>query len=192
MNCRGSNEHDANHQFVEDDARLMSRVRQRDARAFEALYDRHHRLVYGIAMRLMAHRSAAEDVTQAVFLKIWSDSDAFAAGNFAAWVGRVTRNCCMDILRAKSRHAQSELIGDRTDEEDIEETAFAKIDAVAVRRALNGLPEAQRHLIDLAYFAGMTQERIAQETGVPLGTVKTRIRAGLQRLRQLLDEVGRP
>lgn len=170
----------------------MNRVHRRDASAFEALYDRHHRLVYGIAMRFTRQGSAAEDVTQAVFLKIWSESNAFKSGNFAAWVGRVTRNCCIDLLRAKGRRGDVELSANSAGDEPVEDAAFAEIDALAVRRALNGIPPAQRTLIELAYYEGMTHDRIARTTGVPLGTVKTRIRTGLQRLRELLDEVTRP
>lgn len=170
----------------------MGRVSRRDAQAFEALYDRHHRMVYGIAMRLMAQRPAAEDVTQAVFLKIWTGSQAFAGGNFPAWVARVTRNCCLDILRAKSRHGNVELAVDVTDDEQMEDRALGEIDAAAVRSALSGISVEQRTLIELAYYGGMTHVRIAEETGVPLGTVKTRIRAALVHLRKLLQNVGRP
>jgi len=173
---------------VEDDARLMERVRMRDARAFETIYDRHHRLVYGIAMRLLGQVSSAEDVTQAVFMKIWSASGAFEDGNFAAWIGRVTRNKCLDVLRDKARHPAGELLWDVVSSDNVDSTAFAHLNAAIVQSALAQLPREQRDLIELTYFAGMTQQLIAEKTGVPLGTVKTRIRTGLQRLRQILDQ----
>lgn len=175
---------------MEDDALLMERVRVRDGRAFESLYDRHHRLVYGIAIRIMGQVAAAEDVTQAVFLKVWSSPEAFERGNFPAWIGRITRNRCLDLLRKKARHGDEPLSMDASRGEAAEDAAFARIDAAAVQDALSHIAPEQRTLIELAFFGGMTQARIAERTGVPLGTVKTRIRTGLQRLRQALDESG--
>lgn len=166
----------------------MERVRERDAPAFEAIYDRHHRLVYGIAMRLLGEISSAEDVTQAVFIKIWTAPDAFSEGNFAAWIGRITRNKCLDVLRQKARHPADELARDPASPDSVDSTAFAHLDSAAMHRALAAIAPDQRNLIELAFFAGMTHERIAEKTGVPLGTVKTRIRTGLQRLRAILDE----
>ena len=90
---------------MDDDAsRLMARVRDRDADAFEALYDGHHRLVYGLALRMLGDVASAEDVTQAVFMKIWSAPERFKGGNFSGWLICVTRNCCLDVLRARARH----------------------------------------------------------------------------------------
>lgn len=160
----------------------------RDARAFEAIYDRHHRLVYGIAMRLLGQVSGAEDVTQAVFMKVWSAPDAFEQGNFAAWIGRITRNKCLDVLREKARHPADELVQDVVSSDSVDSAAFARLSAASVQNALAQIPPEQRSLIELAYFGGMTHQGIAEKTGVPLGTVKTRIRTGLQRLRQVLDQ----
>jgi RNA polymerase sigma-70 factor (ECF subfamily) len=173
---------------VEDDARLMERVRLRDAAAFEAVYDRHHRLVYAIAVRMLGEVSAAEDVLQTVFLKVWSAPEAFVQGNFAAWIGRIARNKCLDVLREKRRHPADELIQDAASGETVDSTAFAHLDAAGMQAALAQLSPEQRRLIELAYFGGMSHQRIAEKTGVPLGTVKTRIRSGLQRLRGLLDQ----
>lgn len=164
----------------------MNRLRLRDPDAFAALYDRHHRLVYGIALRLMRQTAQAEDVTQAVFLNIWSAHHAFESGNFAAWIGRITRNRCLDLLRADARHTSVELSPDFAGDEAVEDAAFANIDTAAVRNALGSIAAEQRVPIELAYFDGLTREGIAERTGVPVGTVKTRIRIGLQRLRQLL------
>ncbi len=169
--------------------RLMESVRARDVGAFEALYDRYHQLVYGIAMRVLADVSAAEDATQSVFLKVWSAPHGFHGGNLAAWLGRVTRNRCLDTLRTKSRQPVQSLFEMRSDE-DVEDSAFSHIDAAAVHSALANLPSHQRDLIELAFFSGLTQQRIAERTGVPLGTVKTRIRTGLQQLRATLDSAG--
>jgi RNA polymerase sigma-70 factor (ECF subfamily) len=165
----------------------MARVRARDAMAFEALYDSYHRLVYGVALRILGDVSAAEDVTQAVFLKVWSSPNVFQDGNFAAWIARVTRNRAVDLLRSKAQRSEGELPCTLPDDEQIEETAFARIDAAIVRNALAQLPLEQREPIEMGFFGGITHEEIARRTGVPLGTVKTRIRAGLRRLRTSLD-----
>ncbi|HEY8312910.1 MAG TPA: sigma-70 family RNA polymerase sigma factor [Candidatus Baltobacteraceae bacterium] len=165
----------------------MARVRARDASAFEALYDSYHRLVYGVALRILTDVGGAEDVTQAVFLKLWSSPTVFESGNFAAWIARVTRNRALDVLRSKSQRPEGELPCAVADEEQIEETAFAHIDAAAVRGALAQLPTEQREPIEMGFLNGITHEEIARRTGIPLGTIKTRIRAGLRKLRSALD-----
>lgn len=164
----------------------MARVRVHDADAFEALYDAYHRLVYGVAFRMLGDAASAEDVTQAVFLKIWSAPDLFAAGNFAGWIVRITRNRALDVLRSKSRNL-GELPEQQPATDDLEENAFAAIDANLVRAALKQLPAEQREPIELGFFGGVTHEEIARRTSVPLGTVKTRIRSGLRRLRSVLE-----
>jgi RNA polymerase sigma-70 factor (ECF subfamily) len=164
----------------------MARIRTHDADAFETLYDAYHRLVYGVAFRMLGDAPSAEDVTQAVFLKIWSSPNLFASGNFAGWIVRSTRNRALDVLRSKARNL-GELPEQQPANDDLEEHAFASIDANVVRAALKQLPPEQRDPIEMGFFGGITHEEIARRTGVPLGTVKTRIRAGLRRLRAALE-----
>lgn len=171
---------------MEDAARLMDRVRARDAAAFEALYDAYHRLVYGVAFRMLGDVASAEDVTQGVFLKIWSAPDLFVSGNFPGWIVRITRNRALDLLRSKSR-TYAELPEQQADDDVLEERAFADIDGALVRAALKHLPPEQREPIEMGFFGGITHDEIARRTGIPLGTVKTRIRAGLRRLRAVLE-----
>jgi RNA polymerase sigma-70 factor, ECF subfamily len=173
---------------IEDTGALMSRIKQRDPQAFETLYDAHHKLVYGVAFRMLADRPAAEDLTQTVFLKVWNAPDLFRGGNLAAWLVRVTRNRALDILRSRSARAESELPEALPEEETLEDVAFARIDAQRVRTALAGLPPEQREPIELGFFAGITHEEIARRSGAPLGTIKTRIRSGLRKLRDTLGE----
>jgi RNA polymerase sigma-70 factor (ECF subfamily) len=135
----------------------MERVRARDVDAFEQLYDGYHRLVFGIALRIASDAALAEDVTQSIFLKLWSAPEAFREGNFAA-------------------------------EASTDATVFARIDAQRVRGALSVLNDEQRTPIEMGFFAGITHEEIAQRTGIPLGTIKTRIRTGLRRMREALTE----
>lgn len=173
----------------QDAGLLMARVRSRDADAFEALYDEYHRLVYGVALRMLGDASAAEDVTQAVFLKVWSAPDLFRDGNFGAWIVRVARNRSLDILRSRASHQELELPESLPEADAMEDAAFARLDGERVREALGQLPEEQRQPIELGFFGGITHEEIARRTGIPLGTIKTRIRSGLRKLRTALDGV---
>jgi RNA polymerase sigma-70 factor (ECF subfamily) len=165
----------------------MERLRARDPVAFEQLYDAYHRLVFGIALRMLTDATMAEDLTQSVFLKIWSAPDSFREGNFSGWLARVTRNRALDILRSRAARTETEIPADIPTEGTIDEIVFAKIDSQRVRLALAALPEEQRAPIEMGFFGGVTHEEIARRTGIPLGTVKTRIRSGLRRLRSDLQ-----
>jgi RNA polymerase sigma-70 factor (ECF subfamily) len=165
----------------------MERVRERDVAAFEELYDSYHRLVYGIALRMLSDAPAAEDLTQTVFIKLWSRPETFVQGNFGAWLARVARNRALDVLRGRAVRAEGEVPLDLALEGSLDETVFARIDGERVRTALGTLPEEQRFPIELGFFGGVTHEEIARRTATPLGTVKTRIRAGLRKLRAALE-----
>ncbi len=165
----------------------MERVRARDAAAFEALYDEYHRLVYGLALRVLGDPGGAEDVTQAVFLKIWDSPALFRGGNFGAWIARVTRNRCFDVLRSRAVRAEGDFPDAMPLDDSIEDQAIANVDGARVRDALAQLPHEQREPIELGFFGGATQSEIARQTGMPLGTIKTRIRTGLRRLRNVLE-----
>lgn len=167
----------------------MARVRKRDSAAFELLYDGYHRLVYGIALRILGDGPGAEDVTQAVFLKLWSSPESFEQGNFSAWIARVTRNRSLDVVRSRALRPQSEIPETMPADDALEDTAFATLDAAFVRSALARLPDEQRKPIELGFFGAFTHEEIARQTGIPLGTIKTRIRTGLRKLRAQLDGV---
>ena len=175
---------------MDEASQLVERVRARDPQAFEAIYDRFSRLVYGVALRVLGDQAAAEDVTQAVFLKLWNAPDAYREGNLTAWLVRVTRNRALDVVRARAAHPQvelSEALPEKTDA--LEDAVFARLDGAAVRRALAQLSWNERSLIELGFFAGLTHQELARRTGTPLGTVKTRIRAALRKLRVALEGV---
>jgi RNA polymerase sigma-70 factor (ECF subfamily) len=165
----------------------MERVRARDAAAFETLYDEYHRLVYGLALRVLSDPASAEDVTQAVFLKVWDDPARFRGGNFGAWIARVARNRALDVVRARAVRADGDFPETMPLEDSIEDIAIANVDAARLREALAQLPPEQREPIELGFFGGATQSEIARRTGQPLGTIKTRIRMGLRKLRNALD-----
>jgi RNA polymerase sigma-70 factor (ECF subfamily) len=168
----------------------MERIRARDADAFETLYDRYHRLVYGLAAKMLGDPAGAEDVTQSVFLKIWSSPGVFHSGSFSAWIARVTRNRALDVLRTRVARPECELAEPMPIENGFEDTALEHLTAQRARDALAQLPTEQRELIELGFFGGLTHEEIARRTALPLGTVKTRIRSGLRRLRSALLGVG--
>jgi RNA polymerase sigma-70 factor (ECF subfamily) len=170
----------------------MERLRARDSVAFEQLYDAYHRLVFGIALRMLSDSTMAEDLTQSVFMKLWTSPESFRDGNFAAWLARVTRNRALDVLRSRASHATGEIPADIPTEGSIDDIVFSKIDSQRVRTALAALPDEQRSPIEMGFFGGITHEEIARRTGIPLGTIKTRIRSGLRRLRgELQSTVSR-
>lgn len=151
------------------------------------LYDAYHRLVYGIALRVLSETRAAEDVTQAVFLKLWSTPEAFGGGHFAAWLARVTRNRAIDVLRDGTHLEGGDVPATIPNASVLEDDVIEHFERRDLRRAIDAIPPEQREPIELAFFAGLSHVQIARQTGVPLGTVKTRIRAGLHKLRAQLE-----
>jgi len=171
---------------MQDDV-LVERVTSGDHDAFAALYDRHSALVYGVARRLLGDGPPAEDVAQSVFLQVWTRPESFRGGNFGAWIARVARNACLDILRSSAvRLREPELSDDVADAIVVEEEVFANVRAEAVTAALGLLSGDQRSAIEKAYFEGLSYREVAEQLGEPLGTVKSRIRIGLRRLWEAL------
>jgi RNA polymerase sigma-70 factor (ECF subfamily) len=181
-----------------DDAEMMEALAGGDVHALEALYDRYSALVFSVSLRVLHDVHLAEDVTQEVFLRLWRQPASFdpARGRFISWLMSVTRNRALDELRRISRRNRSE---DQEDEDnpvsDVpsadrmdDPTLGAELaeQREAVRAAMTRLPPEQRRAIELAYFSGLTQVEIADMTGDPLGTVKTRIRLGMRKLREAL------
>jgi RNA polymerase sigma-70 factor (ECF subfamily) len=166
----------------------MERMRAGDGAAFERLYDSYHRLVFGIALRMLGDGTMAEDLTQNVFLKVWSSPEAFRYGNFGAWIARVARNRALDVLRSRSLRDESEIPADLAEPGALDDVVFTRLDSERVRRALAALPAEQRSPIEMGFFGGITHDEIAKRTGIPLGTIKTRIRTGLRRMREALVE----
>lgn len=182
------------------DEELMARLAGRDMRAFEALYDRYADLVFSVALRVVADPHVAEDIAQDVFLRVWRRPDHFDVhrGKFVTWLLSVTRNRSIDERRTYSRRLRREAMPPGEEEDDVLPSTDARDDPaemtvlsderIAVRRAMEVLPPEQRLAIQLAYFGGLTQQEIANKLGQPLGTVKTRIRLGMQKMRGALQE----
>jgi RNA polymerase sigma-70 factor, ECF subfamily len=168
-----------------DDANLVARVRAGDEGAMAALYDRYSGIVYGVALRVLGSTTAAEDVLQEVFLQLWRNPGAFDAerGKLPAWLAVITRNRAIDHLR---KRLPEEDIADLSISIDLDiEDEVARRQAVQkIRTVMSELPQEQRKSLEMAYFEGLTHSEISRKTGEPLGTIKTRIRAGLLALRK--------
>jgi RNA polymerase sigma-70 factor, ECF subfamily len=176
---------------VRADITLLERIVARDERAVGELYDRHHRLVFGLILRILRDRSEAEEVLQEVFVLVWTRAETYnvALGSPTAWLVRIARNRAIDRLRANTvrlRAVESAPEPAPSREADPESQATRTEQQRAVARALDRLPPEQRVLIEDAYFLGLTQSELADKHKLPLGTVKTRVRSGMQALRQQL------
>jgi RNA polymerase sigma-70 factor (ECF subfamily) len=156
----------------------------------ETLYDAHHRQALGLAYKLLGNQSDAEEVVQEVFLSAWRSGHTYdpARGSPHTWILGMVRNKCIDNIRAKKRRPVQPLAEgvDPPDPLDVPTQAVVAVDAVAARAALQTLPDEQRQVIELAYFSGKSHSEIANELAAPIGTVKGRIRLGLDRLRVLM------
>jgi RNA polymerase sigma-70 factor, ECF subfamily len=181
-------------QLDPSDEALVERVRRQDATAFGQLYDRYARPIYVLAVTAL-DRAEAEEIVQEVFLRLWRKADQFRPerGPFGAWFMTVARHQVWDALRRLHREPSlaAEVIDQLLMESgisggDVEEEAWSREVGEAVLHVLQGLPAEQRRALVLAYFGGLSQSSIAQHLGWPLGTVKKRIRLGLQKLRTAL------
>ncbi len=174
------------------DVELMRRVGAGDTGAFGAIYDRHARSVFGLALRMLHERCAAEDVAQEAFTALWRSRHTYRAerGGARAWLLTITRNRAIDAIRRARTHPSMALEAVRDPEavERTDEEAFLRIEAIAIGVALHSLPAAQRQVVELSFFEGLTQSEIAAGLGVPLGTVKGRMRLALRKLAAELAE----
>ncbi len=151
----------------------------------EALYDAYHRQALGLAYHLLQDQGDAEEVVQDAFLAAWRNADSYdpAKGSTRTWILTFVRNRAIDRLRARRSGVATALDEQQPDERDLFDEVAKNIEAARARRALQELPQEQRQVIGLAYFAGLTQNEIAERLAIPAGTVKSRIRLGLNRLR---------
>ena len=149
------------------------------------LYDRYSSIVYSIALRVLGDTGAAEDVLQEVFLQLWRNPGVFdsSRGNMAAWLAVIARNRAIDSLRKRRPEADIADVVVSVEPDLAEDTERARA-MEKIRSVLGDMPAAQRSALEMAYFEGLTHTEIAARTGEPLGTVKTRIRAGLLSLRK--------
>jgi RNA polymerase sigma-70 factor (ECF subfamily) len=177
---------------------VVERIAGGDRDAMAQLYDSTGSLVFGLALRVLGDRQAAEDVLIDVYAEVWRRADSFerTRGTVAAWLLTITRTRAIDVLRSRRRKARAETMEAASvltvDAPSPEDTALAVERRQLVHAALELLVPDQLEAIQLAYFKGLSHSEIARQLGQPLGTVKTRIRLGMVRLRELLGPVTAP
>ncbi len=182
-----------------DDHQIMERVSQADKDALEALYNRYRTPVYSLAMLMLKQPPLAEETTQDIFLNVWLKASSFNAGRGQprAWIMSVAHHKIIDIIRSRRRaivntdptdYDSLELLpaGGASTEQQVEQT----MDRERIMRALATVPESQREVIMLSYFEGYSQSEMADKLGQPLGTIKTRVRLAMQKLRTALENDG--
>ena len=180
--------------MAETDAELLQRITERDAGAFEAIYRRYAPAAYGLALRVLRQPTLAEEVVHDAFMAVWTAPDAYDAsrGTFRMFLFSLVHHRAVDAvrreerLRAREQRANPPPVPD----EDVMDTVVEEFELAdrrkRVRAALEGLPADQRRLLELMYFRGWTQSRIAIEEGIPLGTVKSRVFGAMRKLREAL------
>jgi RNA polymerase sigma-70 factor (ECF subfamily) len=177
----------------------MARMERGEIVALEQIYDRYSALVFSVSYRVLSDGQLAEDVVQEVFLRLWRRPSSYdpERGRFTSWLMSVTRNRALDELRRITRRRRVEYRDEEPthqlasqDPRDDPQLGLALAERRrSVREAMTRLPPAQREVLELAYFAGLTQVEIADRTGDPLGTVKTRVRLGMRKLREALGDI---
>jgi|SRR5258706_10772192 len=195
-NVLRSNKEKASQQL--SDEILATQVARGESAALEALYERHASIVLGIALKVTGEQGAAEDVLQETFWRVWRSASTFQPqrGAFTSWLFRIARNLAIDAYRRRNVRPQAtigaedtESILDKTPDPDtnVAEQTQSLLKNQQVQKALTSLPQVQRQVIEMAYFYGMTRQEIAEATGEALGTIHTRARLGLQKLREELE-----
>jgi RNA polymerase sigma-70 factor, ECF subfamily len=177
---------------------LAAQIARGESRALEALYDRYASIVLGISLQIVGDRATAEDVLQETFWRVWRSAASYQSqrGSFTGWLFRIARNLAIDAYRRRNVRPRPMTDVDSTDARvdqvpdpniDVAEQSVLLLEQKQVRSALATLPLVQRQVIEMAYFHGMTRQEIAEVTGEALGTIHTRARLALQKLRQELQ-----
>ncbi len=181
------------------DLELLAQISKQDREALATLYDRYGRRVFALAVRILNDPVGSEEVTQDVFMSVWRRGASYTSkkGKFTTWMFSIAHNRTIDELR-KRRRDRSRENDDIEDHYDLKSSDISPADAAVaqseyakVKAAMDKLPEEQKSMVELSYFKGLTQTEIATKTGQPLGTVKTRMRLALKKLRVALSaEMG--
>lgn len=183
-----------------NDQTLIRLIARSQENAFSELYDRYSRLVYSMALNILGEPAGAEEITQDVFIRIWENADSYKAekAKVVTWITSMTRYRSIDVIRRKKVRPEGHTVSwdirdmeparDQSNQTDVELQVEIIQKKQRVRKALALLPEEQRQTLSYAYFMGYTQQEIANIMGEPLGTVKTRIRLAMKKLRQMLEQ----
>src|SRR6266542_3280798 len=180
-----------------EDRRLMSRVAGGDADALGELYDRYGRVLFGVIYRMLGSPESAEEVAQNAFHSVWRQAAAYRPerGSVRTWLLAIARNAAIDWRRSSRNRMDRETVIDESfslvDDLRVEDRVIASARAERVRAAVASLPREQREVLSLAFWSGLSQTEIAKRTGAHLGTVKSRVRLGMERLREWLEEEHR-
>jgi len=180
---------------ISSDISLLSAISNGDTAALASLYDRMGRMVYSLAYTITGDEAAAEEITQDVFMQVWKHATGYdpALGKLSTWLATITRRKAIDVLRHRRARPHSD--GHELNEEALDQLESSlrvedDVDGMLERErllgALRDIPPEQRRALALAYYGGLSHQQIADHTGEPLGTVKTRIRLGMARLKELL------
>ncbi|HLG08514.1 MAG TPA: sigma-70 family RNA polymerase sigma factor [Gaiellaceae bacterium] len=181
------------HAHLSDEA-LVALVARGDEAALAELYDRMGRIAYGLALRVLRDERYAEDAVQEAFLAVWRTAAAFRAERAKAstWILTLVHRRAVDLVRREERRRAEPLADEQSSAGETalatDEAAWLRFERERVQAALGQLPDVQREAIELAYYGGFSQSELAERLGVPLGTIKSRMFAGLARLRELLDD----
>jgi len=168
---------------------LVSAIRSGDEAAVAQLYDRYSGVVYSVALRVLGDTGAAEDVLQEVFMQFWRNPEVFDAsrGSLAGWLAVIARNRAIDLVRKRRPETEvSDVVV--SVEPDMVRQADWNLVLAKIRGALGSMPPPQRAAVEMSFFEGLTHTEIAEKTGEPLGTIKTRIRAALLALRKACNQ----
>ena len=179
----------------DDATELLRRVADGDDEALREFYRRHSRLAYLLAFRILGREELAEDAVQEAFLRLWRNAHRFRPerGSFTTWFGRVVRNLCIDMLRQRDPLNRATTIADMENLLASDETPETlTLDRLVVREAFLRLPGEQSQVLEMAYFQGLTHREIAESLQIPEGTVKSRMRLGIEKLRRYLDGASAP
>lgn len=170
---------------------LVLLLKQKDQQAFSYLYDHYASALNGVIYRMVEEKQLAEDILQEAFVKIWNNFSSYdsSKGRLFTWLLNLTKNLTIDTLRSKGYKKQQKISADENSVNNLSDSNYAtdKFDSIGLRNQLSNLKPEQRTLIELAYFNGFTQDEIAKQTGIPLGTVKTRLRSAIIELRKMVQ-----
>lgn len=171
---------------------LVDLLVKKDQQAFSYLYDNYAGALNAVIYRIVEEKELAEDILQEAFIKIWNNFSSYdkSKGRLFTWMLNITKNISIDTVRSKGFKKQSKILGDENSVNNLQDVSMGieRFDAVGLRTQVSNLKSEYKIIIDMAYFSGFTQDEISKHLDIPLGTVKTRMRAAMQELRKQLQK----
>jgi len=174
-----------------NESELVELLQNQDQKAFNYLYDNYSAAIYGVIYKMVESKELAEDILQEAFIKFWNNFKNYdpLKGRLFTWMLNIARNLTIDTLRSKDYKKQNKIYGNENSVDDLSDKSKTaeRFDSLGIRKHLTYLKNDQKQIIDLAYFGGFTQDEISKQLSIPLGTVKTRMRAAILELRKILQ-----